>query len=1530
MRLISKYLLLSLLLGSFFGTSLHASTQQEEDSQAYKAFALKGKKSGKGSLLTAPKGVLPSEVTNARLYITNMIQDLVGEDLKSREMHFIVNIYTSPTPNAWVQKYKSSTGQELDWNKNHQRPWPLRAAWGWSEDKKPIVEFGITTGLLRALEYEDELAFIMAHEAAHVLEGHIDHKDQIDEDEIIKDWINSQAHEVVADHLAIERMVGKYDINQALLVMERLHPREKPSTSNRYEQLFEGVAGTHHAEGVRFSALQANIEFLRKTKSAATNRTPRKSPSFLKLRAFERKLPDSYQGKPQSREKYFKILDNLLKGKTLPKAISLSPGDPEIEFIDLLGTPKEQSYARLLLETVDIINKAPTSKKAKMNALIQAMALLGPLVAPMLNPFNSFPENALDALNSSELNFILKFLVENTVGDGAWTMTDYMDLMSKIPFESRFGVEMPLLGTSQGRKLLNHLNQFSSTWVDIFNHWTSLESFLNKAGEYEVDFFAKILFYLTAHEVQENKIKEVYRDRLVKAFEATNDPQKFLAKTSKEGLSEFSRIYWYFGKSREEKCREPWVSRINKVIARYTPEYQKRIFSQIISMLKNPLGLMKSFELGLGFGALQNIDLLPGHELEELLRTYEQFIQKYFFKDSQGKMSWESFNLEPSQVWLHAELLKRNITDRDYVIKNLRFMLSVNGLNFPRVRSGSAQSMAYIEQLLRGLSKSEIFSLIEGLSPTELAFRAEVDQLKKKYGVTSIKSISRSRVDRLSDEALTRQTDRLLETYAVAQMSIDRQANFLELVSSTNRLEDIFDQFDTRDFLRMLKSMKESKAYYKFLGLDNFISFKAFDALLNLYIKKMPGGLGFARIVSALESIFDFGGVSVIPSLEQEQKIRALFLGYLEKMPLSEQYKWLTKKPVRKIMGSDFVGKTLANYVYQKSNGDRMIVKAEIGDILKEFGLPLSSPEVFSVFKNEIAVKVLAQPQELDYFFALDEQSKTKQSESKAYDIRGLSGFSSFTRQLPFAEQIEMIEFIMGRTLETPKALVQLQEKRADQGELNTMFLRLRADFLVRSEFERGFVVNTILAGPSGIVADSKGLELLHSHLLRTTSGKAKGLAEILLNALKHSEGRTYTLILSYALAQKNEGSTSTAGITQVQLLRSLLDFFGAPGVKLAQYLAFTSEFSELQSALEKYQDAAMPISHFQALELLNKRFGKDWPTKYRVLGIKGTGSVNVAIEYQNISTGKNEIVSVLRDEIETRTQEDFRRFKLLIAELTKTPELKKRFGFLIGLMDIVERSVSLEFNKSNAFAVQKMAHGFYNHKVGDWTIKSVDAYSVSDSAIFMEKASGVSASKLLKTDPKAYESAMRSFMQVEYGLLRGVGSGKNWVPIGTFANPDIHDGQLMIDVSTKTVRVLDFGQAIAITNLQREFALDLLLIISGALSPVRAATIISNHAKNFGTDKVLLSLGDLEDVFARKDRMDKFVHLLATISNAGFEVPLATVHWVLGANRLIKLGEKVRLPAESSIKWMLGMRRVGLPLSAYNAGKSICEKLVQ
>ena len=295
-----------------------------------------------------------------------------------------------------------------------------------------------------------------------------------------------------------------------------------------------------------------------------------------------------------------------------------------------------------------------------------------------------------------------------------------------------------------------------------------------------------------------------------------------------------------------------------------------------------------------------------------------------------------------------------------------------------------------------------------------------------------------------------------------------------------------------------------------------------------------------------------------------------------------------------------------------------------------------------------------------------------------------------------------------------------------------------------------------------------------------------------------------------------------------------------------------------------------------------------------------GSGSVNVAIRYRDEKTGKREVVSLGREDIEESTAYDFARFDKLIEHMTRTPEDEEKFGYVLGLLDLIRDSVALEFQKDQAMGVQQQAYKTYRHQENGWTVRSIDAYRVEALGLFMEEAKGRTARKIYEKDVATYNDAMLAMSEAEFGVLRGVDHSGNWQPKPLFANPDFHDGQVMIDKDNKTVTILDFGQAVPISNKGREAGLDFLTIIGKADSPSAAANRI-NKRYYFGNP--VIKPEELEPILEREDRMDCFIHLLSKLNRRGANVNIATVHWVLGVNRQMALSEKIEKPINEDVK---------------------------
>ncbi len=617
--------------------------------------------------------------------------------------------------------------------------------------------------------------------------------------------------------------------------------------------------------------------------------------------------------------------------------------------------------------------------------------------------------------------------------------------------------------------------------------------------------------------------------------------------------------------------------------------------------------------------------------------------------------------------------------------------------------------------------------------------------------------------------------------------------------------------------------------------------------------------------------------------------------------------------------------------------GNATELGAELRRIDGALGLGKSHPESWGMLCGQLAEKANLQPHELASVMPSGETSLEDRARQFDHQIEGLSVLVALTRQQSPQDQIDTIEYLMGRQRRMPQFLHDATRKLDGAVPLVEMVRNARSQLQHLPVGARVLVVDSVLAGPNAFIRKPEGMQMLLDKMLDGVSPQNRQFAERMARALLDAQGSSDSLALAYVLGQRagskaDESRSPEAGHgehavaagsshpdphkREGEILNNLFDAFGVPGVKLKQYLAFTSDFAQFREAFESAQDAAMPISYLDAIKLVSKRFNGTWPQDLRIKQIKGSGSVNIALEYYDPAARENRVLQIGRDEVENTTEWDFLRLKNLLTSLTKSPEDKKQFGYMLGLTDLIHESVKLEFDKPAAFDMQKSVQRLYTREVNGWHVRTVDAFDMQNMSIFMEMAKGETARKILAKDPKAYKEAMKAICQVETDVLFGIDQNETWRPVSLHANPDVHDGQVLIDPETKTVTLLDFGQAVPISNREREFGMDLLQIMAGLRFKGGVVRLLNQHA--FGGREVLTK-DDIAPIMQQKDKMDRFIRILSLLNQKGAKVPIAVVHWILAVNRARALGNKAGYKSEAMMRNMVITRRLGGPLALYN-----------
>ena len=137
---------------------------------------------------------------------------------------------------------------------------------------------------------------------------------------------------------------------------------------------------------------------------------------------------------------------------------------------------------------------------------------------------------------------------------------------------------------------------------------------------------------------------------------------------------------------------------------------------------------------------------------------------------------------------------------------------------------------------------------------------------------------------------------------------------------------------------------------------------------------------------------------------------------------------------------------------------------------------------------------------------------------------------------------------------------------------------------------------------------------------------------------------------------------------------------------------------------------------------------------------------------------------------------------------------------------------------------------------------------------------------------------------------------------------------------------ILDFGQAVRISNADREIGIRILQVISQSVGEKKSLEIINELiAKEPKAEP--MTRAEIRNLRASKDRMDFFIHLIAKVSQKGYEIPLSSIHWVLGINRLLALSDKIGGANMVRLKLLLILEKFGVDLKTYNDIRRTGEK---
>lgn len=1479
-----------------------------------------------GVLKTPPAGEKQQELEQAKGYVSDLLDRVAGPDLSKSGMELRVEVFSGDIPQLSLD---DNMYRERRWkNINNDSEWPMRR-WMQTSDGnagKPIYRMVIDLGMLRAFETEDELAFVLAHQAELLLnhaEEDPDNKERLSPSR--KSFVDSREMQASLDRAAVGRMVDHgFNPRAAFGAISKLYaqnPIDYPEDD--LERGLTAAAHGHEAEGLRVGLVQSEVENYIRKGDPTTEQEMKPIPDSVKLRA---------------RPEYVKPVDDLAQFKADHRNLSeqLAADETPHWMFDTRVAPRE--FGRIqaaggdhldkeaaLVETArhldQLTDKTPQQKVdgfLRLMLSLKSTALSDkPFSHEALQSVNDFLAkngkdwqadaffDSLTSRNNRSLHFtFVHYLVYNRnfqdMAGGAlpglaeavpmaWMKRNYQEpkpdlLPSLVRKNHQEDKESWPLGPGIDKAILKYLREFDPTpllekkGTTGFSKATDMANRLYNLDEPTREFHQQLMEAGT--HLRERAGEQREQQTRVRLQQPLTDPRKL------------DRFMESLGQT------ESWRP--------FTPQFE----SDLQVLLSD---YAKTAATQPGF-APSGIDG----------KAYSQGLERRFVE-----LMLKSENPQVGLTHLTRHLLpsrrvRANSERRAWLGDAARYLA---GTDFESqiANPDRSQYSQTISQALTSAYKLTPEDLPDTSTESLRALneRVQNDEFEpKRENYDTDYEYRKARSEYIKGKRELRS-----ELRPVATIESRTVLSKMALLGHDSEISGAVTEGKTLDsFQNLLQGAEEAKERYR-------ITNQLYDRNDEEDVRADAGGFlvdAFLAVQDQVEDLeqwydladrtieFSDGGLDA--RVGAERAMGTNLYNRLQGLPVATLKEWMAKDKPLELMGpaqgSDVLVECLGEVCRPGVSPD--ILAKEVEKLDKDLKLMDEHPVTYLEFRDKVAETAKLQPNTVNAVFP-ESNELTDSNVVYRNQARSLSGLIAMARERSPKEQIDTIEYLMGRLEDMPEYLEAAAEDQSF-APLRESLETTRQDLLESDSQTRVLIANSFLAGPSGVLRTEAGKEAVIGHFLQNIKEENQELADKLARGVLYSHGDADTLAVAYILGQHPEEpkeGQEKGKLDEASILNRLFDAYGVPGIKMKQYLAFTSEFKDFKDAFEDAQDSAMPLNYFQVLKLIQNRFGDEWPKDLKVDRVLGSGSVNVAIRYKNDKTGKREVVSLGRQDIEESTKYDFDRFNKLIEYMTQTPEDKEKYGYILGLLDLIDDSVALEFQKEQAMAVQQNAYRTYKHDINGWEVRSIDAYKVDNLGLFMEEAKGKTARKIYQKDEDVYKEAMDAMSAAEFGVLRGVDSSANWRPKPLFANPDFHDGQVMIDEDGKTVTILDFGQAVPISNEDRVGGLDIMTVI-GKVDSAKAAAKRLN--KRYFPDEPVITPEILEPILEREDRMDCFIHLLSTLSRSGAEVPISSVHWVLGMNRQMALAEKIGDPIDSAVRNMILNHKAGMPLSTFNA----------
>jgi len=1479
----------------------------------------------------------------AREIVLNLKPDLF------QKYQIYIGIYSSPEPNAFMERVSTNS-------KENQLV--LQKFYSFDTNQN-VYHLGLTQGLFRKLTTIDQVAAIIAHELIHLLEGHVDDR-KIDHGHL-KRWFSTQRLEAVTDHLALDLLVGKYDIDSlrdALWIFAEMEAKadteEKREERSKLISALQAGTSSHHDRGVRIGMVQAKAEHLKSTHPKALDPVVKPLPEELRRLVgtgaagykFGRSLD------PQTRERIAAVHLEIVK-RSLKKPADIfsltaslgSPGNKDLATKEniqavLKFSPDRETALDLLNRAFRSIEELPRSNPHKRAAAVWNAALLYKFnvvnltaslseaefdfrVAKEMIPWFQHPKfDELEfvktisiapssILRSSILHRMvhiesvqrlfaralqnrlhpdLRSLEENRWSNkkdpDLFSLGQVWTLFSHDPFKRKADLDRLPESSREYPEVSIHLNRAKVTIVKLVDKYTeALQDpvFIERTILSQPNEYFSLLRSIQNHEFEQivlessflKQIQKIEADVLKKVRRSIKKTLQSIARSqqelSDEEISEINKILFltreYINQTQEEQelLRQIYFRGLDRALNSLQPTVYADLSTLFHSFLKAdsiPLGTAEQDKMTLIYLAAEG-----AASEEETRQKGRALFQKLLSR--LGEKTAQQLLVGPIDETIERRF-QRELKSPRFVerLKEYRKLEKAKQkLEEERAKS-STFSMDLIDAELKLMQKADYFGFHARVSQNEQAREIGVlrllsepslrDDMSKLFSLENLDGITRkfytlrSRAERREREFdLTGRPRGPLKLRTWNPLDFPQHVSFLLRVLANQQSEI----HDLGDWMKRYRSLLT-------------ISRRALD------------------YAPELRSVFE----KRYMELSRGGKDPRAYL-LLRRSGTSEGF---TENALLSTYFEEYVRRL----------GDRRdsnSLKRIFEEISEDSQIKKNLPDLYVRLQEKISEDLRLQPKTIAFVFP-EANTKINTENTRGLDgeVRGISLVANLLRTRSTQEQLDLIEYVMGRAPEIPNFTQEWEKKTSLP--ISNLLYQARTRLSHESELVRAFTLNMLLTGPDGLAQGPDANKVIIDRYFKNSANRE--IAEEVTRALTDSLGRDRSFIFAYVLAQKSKTDTK---LSEGEILKGVLEVgFGVPGRKFAQYLGFASGLKSLEEALASSQDSAAPLSYLEMLRLLNTQMGLEFGDKWEVVRALGSGSVNIAIEILRKANADARVISVLRESIDVAARKDFLRLANVAKVLAeRNPD---RYGFLPGLLGVIENSVKLEFNKMNSKDRQSEAALIYTRNIEGWTVSVPQVESVSEFALIMEKAQGKTARRIRTQDFETYKSAMKVVLKSEWNHLMNSNILRNRQVV--FANPDLHDGQVIIDVPKKMITVLDFGQAVPIALDERDLGVQILRLIAQTENRGDFDRQVA-RLKQLTKGQRDLDPSQLENIYSKKDMMDRFIYLLGASKLAGWDVPLSTVHFVLGMNRVLKLGDVIGYDVRGSLKRVLIVRDI-------------------